>query len=95
MKLEEEANYFKASSPTEEDEFCDCPKCQVSKERKKISKIETHRYSQLLCPCKSLSFGLDFNIFTFAEVVGLESLVSCVLFGILIYKGFAWSYYRP
>ena len=28
MKLEEEANYFKASSPVEE-EFCDCPKCQV------------------------------------------------------------------
>ena len=31
LKLEEEANYFKASSPTVEDElFCTCPKCQVS-----------------------------------------------------------------
>ena len=28
LKLDEEANYFKATSPTE-DEFCDCPKCQV------------------------------------------------------------------
>jgi hypothetical protein len=28
MKLDEEANYFKATSPIEE-EFCDCPKCQV------------------------------------------------------------------
>ena len=30
LKLDEEANYFKASSPTEE-EFCNCPKCQVKK----------------------------------------------------------------
>lgn len=29
QKLDEEANYFKASSPTEDD-LCDCPKCQVS-----------------------------------------------------------------
>ena len=29
MKLDEEANYFKAASPVEE-EFCNCPKCQVS-----------------------------------------------------------------
>ena len=29
MKLDEEANYFKATSPVEE-EFCNCPKCQVS-----------------------------------------------------------------
>ena len=28
MKLDEEANYFKATSPVEE-EFCNCPKCQV------------------------------------------------------------------
>ena len=30
MKLDEEANYFKATSPVEE-EFCNCPKCQVRK----------------------------------------------------------------
>ncbi len=30
LKLEEEANYFKTGSPTEE-EFCACPKCQVCK----------------------------------------------------------------
>ncbi len=29
LKLEEEANYFKATSPVEE-EFCACPKCQVN-----------------------------------------------------------------
>ncbi len=29
LKLEEEANYFKATSPVD-DEFCACPKCQVS-----------------------------------------------------------------
>lgn len=28
QKLDEEANYFKASSPTEDD-LCDCPKCQT------------------------------------------------------------------
>ena len=28
MKLDEEANYFTATSPVEE-EFCNCPKCQV------------------------------------------------------------------
>ncbi len=30
LKLEEEANYFKATSPVEE-EFCACPKCQVNR----------------------------------------------------------------
>ena len=28
LKLDEEANYFKVSTPVEE-EFCDCSKCQV------------------------------------------------------------------
>ena len=30
MKLDEEANYFKANSPVD-DEICNCPKCQVGK----------------------------------------------------------------
>ena len=37
MKLEEEANYFKATSPVEE-EFCNCPKCQVRKDTRRLSK---------------------------------------------------------
>lgn len=30
LRLEEEANYFKTSTPVDDQELCDCPKCQVS-----------------------------------------------------------------
>ena len=48
MKLEEEANYFKATSPVEE-EFCNCPKCQVRKDTRRLSK----RGAESLRSCNS------------------------------------------
>ena len=33
LKLDEEANYFKVSPTTPEEELCDCTKCQVIREQ--------------------------------------------------------------
>ena len=51
MKLDEEANYFKATSPVEE-EFCNCPKCQVR------CALDSRNLVNILCTWLDESRGL-------------------------------------
>ena len=47
LKLDEEANYFKVSPTSPEEELCDCNKCQVSSSHLRVGYYEHFSYNQL------------------------------------------------